>query len=104
MTTTQRGRLILTDNGCLRLKTVEDHPAFLLIWPPDYSLNTEGDLVRVLNEKGQLAAEVGDYVEVGGGSTSLDVVPIPESLRQKLPERCAPPYHAVGDEVQVLQH
>lgn len=66
MSTRGRGQLVLTDNECLRLKTVEGRRGSLLIWPPDYSLNTEGNRVRVINEKGQVAAVVGDYVEVGG--------------------------------------
>lgn len=60
------GQLILTDNGCLRLKAGEY--TSLLIWPPNYSLNTEGNHVRVINENGQVAAEVGDEIQVGGGA------------------------------------
>ncbi len=102
MTTMGSGQLILSDNGCLRLKAGEY--TSLLIWPPNYSLNTEGNHVRVINENGQVAAEVGDEIQVGGGElSSLQVEAIPESLRQQLPERCPPPYHAVGDEVTVLQ-
>ena len=103
MATVGSGRLILTGNGCLRLKTLEGEPSALLIWPPDYSLNAEGNRVRVLNANGQVVAEVGNYVKVGGGRlSSLNVEIIPESLRRKLPERCSPPYHAVGDKVSVV--
>lgn len=105
MSTRGRGQLALTANGCLRLRTVEGRRGSLLIWPPDYSLNIEGNRIRILNEKGQVAAVVGDYVEVGGGGlSSLNVEMIPESLRKKIPERCSPPYHAVGERVQVVQN
>lgn len=104
MSTRGRGQLVLSDKGCLRLKTVEGRRGSLLIWPPDYSLNTQGNRVRILNKSGQVAAMVGDYVEVGGGGlSSLNVEMIPEDLRQELPERCSPPYHAVGEEVRVVQ-
>ena len=106
MQTTGLGRLILTDNGCLRLGDSEGRGRYapMLIWPPDYSLITEGNNVRIINENGQVAAEVGDYIQVGGGGlSSLQVDAIPESLRQKLPERCSPPYHLVGFEVEVVR-
>lgn len=102
MTTTGRGQLILSDKGCLRLKAGKG--TSLLIWPSDYSLDTKGSRVRILNGNRRIVAEVGNYVEVGGGELpSLQLEAIPESLRQKLPGRCSPPYHAVGDEVNVLQ-
>lgn len=98
------GQLILTDNGCLRLKELEGHRGDLLIWPPDYSLDTKGNRMSVINDNGQVAAEVGDYLDLGGGGlSSLRVRAIPESLRRELPERCPPPYFLVGFEVDVLQ-
>lgn len=97
------GQLILTSNGCLRLKQFDDLRGDLPIWPPDYSLHTEGDHVRILDENGRFVAEVGDYLDMGGGIISLDVTAIPESLRRELPERCPPPYFMVGDEVDVVQ-
>jgi hypothetical protein len=97
------GKLILTDNGCLRLKHLEGHRGDLPIWPPGYSLSVKGDLVSILDENGQLIAEVGDNLDMCGGNISLDVPAIPESLRQELPDRCPPPYFMVGDHVEVLQ-
>lgn len=98
------GQLILTNDGCLRLKAVEDYPSRLLIWPPNYSLNTEGNRVRIMNENGQIAAEVGDEMRVSGGELwSLQVEAIPESSRQELSERCPPPYWLTGFEVDVVE-
>ena len=105
MTARGTGELIVTDGGCLRLSFPVKRGGDLLIWPPNYSLDTKGNRIRVLNANGRVMAEVGDYIEVGGGGlSSLEVDVIPESLRQELPERCPPPYFLVGVEVNVLQN
>ena len=106
------GRLILTDNGCLRLGSGGDYPSDLIIWPPGYSLNIEGNRVRIINENGQVAAEVGDEIVSGGGQivaarsrdelSSRDLAAIPDYLQRELPERCPPPYRLAGSEVEVL--
>lgn len=107
------GRLILTGNGCLRLGAGGDYPSSLLIWPPGYSLNAEGNRARIINENGQVAVEVGDEIVTGGGEivppassgelSSRDLAAIPENLRPELPERCPPPYWVVGEGLDVLE-
>lgn len=106
------GRLILTGNGCLRLGVGGDYPSDLIVWPPGYSLNTEGNRVRIINENGRVAAEVGDEIVSGGGQivaaesrdelSSRDLAAIPDYLRPELPKRCPPPYRLAGSEVEVL--
>lgn len=98
------GELIVTNDRCLRLSFPGKQRGELLIWPPNYSLDARGNRIRVLNANGRVVAEVGDYIEVGGGEIStLELEGIPERLRQELPERCSPPYWLVGEEVNVLQ-
>lgn len=95
------GKLTLTDGRCLRLKELEGYRGDLLIWPPDYSLYTEGGFIRILDENDKVVAEVGDYLDMGGGIISLDVASISKNLRQELPKHCPPPYFLVGFDLEV---
>jgi hypothetical protein len=62
------GKLVVGEGNCLRL---EGGPAeHLPIWPPGYSLNARGGEMRILDDKGQVVARVGDRVIAVGGETT----------------------------------
>lgn len=82
------GELVLVD-GCLRLKDSED-TSRLLIWPHDYSVNVESDVIQIIDGTGQAVAQVGDKLKVGGGSEFA------QSLLPAFPDNCPGPYFIVG--------
>jgi hypothetical protein len=101
MTALNFGTLVVVDD-CLRLNDDESDTSWLLIWPPDFTLNTENDVIQILNGEGKVTAHVGDKVRVDGGevwSFSL----FNESMQEKLPSHCLGPYWIVGFEVSTLE-
>ncbi len=85
-----QGELVL-DNGCLR---VHDE---LILWPYDYSLQTEGKEIWVIDDKGQSVAHVGHHVRLGGGQVPTFFAE--EKLGHPLPEGCDGPYFLAGEVV-----
>lgn len=88
------GTLVLEDN-CLRLKS---HSPFgdssLLIWPYGYTLIIDGNEIHVVDNHGQVVANLGDSIKVGGGRTTLEVVE--KYIGETLPDNCTGPYWLVS--------
>jgi len=88
------GNLVLVNN-CIRLvsQTGINH---LLIWPPDYNVVVENEKIEILNGKGEIAAQVGDTVQVGGGE--IPTLPmLAQSIQEQIPIQCSAPYWVVAD-------
>lgn len=71
------------ENECLRVND------YLLIWPPDFTVNIQGAIVEIIDE---LAGEKtiwhnGDTVQVGGGEVSY--LSLDEQVRQDVPSHCS---------------
>lgn len=75
---------LVADNGYLRVA------GNLILWPHGYSLKTEGQDIWVINDKGQPAAKVGDWIKIGGGVVSTSYAE--QILEHPLPEGCEGPY------------
>lgn len=94
------GRLVLSEDGCLRVDTGRAN-AYVPIWPPGYTAKSEIQAVRVLNEEDRVVAQTGGNIEAGGGEfprESLDgIAYLSKRLAQELPRRCAGPYWLVGE-------
>jgi hypothetical protein len=59
------GRLIVDDEGCLRVKWKGGSE--VPVWPWDFELRKEGEEIQILNGKGRVVARVGERVITGGG-------------------------------------
>jgi len=88
------GELILVD-GCLRLNG-NDGNSHLLIWPYDYSVGIESNVIQIIDGTGQAVAQVGDKLKVGGGESSFEFA---QSLVSTFPENCPGPYWIVGKDI-----
>lgn len=70
MTADLFGQLVLVDS-CLRVNNVSEVDnsvtSVLLVWPPEFRLNVEGDVVQILDGTGQIVARIGDQIWTGGG-------------------------------------
>lgn len=85
---------IIEEDGCLRLNSNEGRESYLIIWPPDYSLNTENDTIQIYNAAGQIMGTIGERVHMGGGEiNSLEgVISVDQQLLEELPPNCTGPY------------
>ena len=98
MTAGIRGKLVLDDRGCLRVKDPADRVSVVPVWPAPFELDTEGEDVRVLDASGRVVAQVGREVYMSGGEVGRSL----EGKRQ-LQERCPGVYWIIGTEVRIPQ-
>ena len=92
------GQLVLIDN-CLRVNQVFELDntitSYLLIWPPEFRLNAENNVVQILDGTGQVVAHIGDEIYTGGGE-------VPDSfVREENRGTCPGPYFEVGEGFRV---
>ena len=95
-----KGTLMLED-GYLRVSSSYSDTTELIIWPYGYSLNVEGDDIRIIDGDGQVVARVGDNIYVVGGEVPLIVVW--KDIRGLLPSDCTGPYWLASD-VRVMEN
>lgn len=100
LTSMAEGQLALR-NGCLRLISSHDEAdtSYLIIWPGDYSVKEEADVLGIYDSQNQLLALVGDEVTLGGGEIS-QTEPLTDTvfgLREPTPPECPGPYWIMGD-------
>ncbi len=94
------GRVVVDDAGCIRLKNRGSYDGDLIVWPPGYSMQTEGVKVHIVKEDGETLARVGDRVELGGGQ-----IPAHPGVREmyekhlEIPQKCTGPLWIVGQVV-----
>lgn len=79
-----QGKLEIDENGYLRVG------GNLILWPYGYSYKVEGDDILIIDERGNLAARVGEDIKGGGGEIPEWVVD--EKLVQPLPQKDIGPY------------
>ncbi len=98
------GKLVLDDEGCLRIEEHPGHTVTVPIWPAGFEPDTSGDEVSVLDDEGRVAATVGERVYMGGGGVPKDRVTLAdEGMLRELFERCPGEYWIVGSEVRAQQ-
>ena len=86
------GPLTMVD-GCLR--TGDDADSNLVVWPPDFEVSIENDIIRVLYDDHEVEVQLGQAVRLGGGEVkSLEA--FDERTRQQIPAGCPGPYWLVG--------
>jgi len=90
-----RGTLVLVDN-CIRLDSGKSLPSELLIWPPDFNFTIENDTIKVLNDKNEIVASIGDRVQMGGGEIHL-LSQLDKSIQEQVPSQCPGPYWIIGE-------
>ena len=88
------GKLIVKD-GCLRVSASEGDRGHLIIWQPDYFLNSNEGVTEILDRNGQVVARVGEEIRIGGGEVPL-AEDLQQQLREPLPEQCEGPYWLMG--------
>jgi hypothetical protein len=84
-------------NSCLRVKSSEIPEEYLPIWPAGFRLSSSSNPLQVLNETGEVVAQVGQEVRLGGGEVPNDVVQEVAQLEEPLPADCSGPYWVVGE-------
>ena len=87
MTAQTTGELILTD-GCFRLQRAESDSIYLLIWPRGFSARLENGRYQVLDDEGDVVAQVGDFLHLSGGEIPSDMA---SGFAEALPAQCSWP-------------
>jgi len=75
------------EEGCLYVQPLGGGGNLVPIWQPGYTLRIAGDQVLVINESGEVAAQVGEEVYMGGGGGSIDTW-----VQQQIPSACQGDY------------
>jgi len=80
-------------DGCLRIG--DDEASNLVVWPPDFEVSIENDIIRVLYDDHDVEVRLGQVVRLSGGEVkSLEA--FDERTRQRVPAGCPGPYWLVG--------
>jgi hypothetical protein len=80
------GRLFVSER-CIRMGSPEG-VSDVVVWPYGYSLSESGGEIRILNEDGEVEAQVGDVVRMGGGLIIEDeFARAPVELKQAFREK-----------------
>jgi hypothetical protein len=85
------GKLVVDDDGCIRLKPTPKDPGYIPIWPAEFELEVAGGEIRILDGMGQVVAKVGEEVDLMGGEagSSLEGFGIVDKrTKRELYERC----------------
>ncbi|CAN5875775.1 hypothetical protein BH23ACT11_BH23ACT11_25560 [soil metagenome] len=100
------GVLTLDEKGCFRIKSVEGRRGHVPIWPPTFKVRVEGEEITILDGQGDLVAQVGERLLVGGGefpgigresTLPLESIPsVSKRVGRKLEERCPGQYWLVA--------
>ena len=106
---------LVVEDGCLRLigkrpasldDVYQKYPVngFLLIWPPGYSLDADGDAAQIVDDAGLIVARVGDTIRVtaNGWSPTRSGPADPPATAVPLPLGCDGPRLFVGDQVHAV--
>ncbi len=92
MTALRIGSLTMVD-GCLRIGDSE--ASNLVVWPPDFEVSIENDIIRVLYDDHEVEVRLGQVVRLGGGEVK-SIEAFDERTRQGIPAGCPGPYWLVG--------
>ena len=82
------GKLVLDDEGCLRLGSSRQGGTWVPVWPANLRLETGGGKVRIVDGRGRTAAEVGKTVSMGGGEFGLPRNVVDPRTARELRSRC----------------
>ncbi|MGB3635167.1 MAG: hypothetical protein WA982_14090 [Rubrobacteraceae bacterium] len=90
------GKVVVDDSGCIRLESRRSYDGDLIVWPPGYSMRTEGGEILIIKEDGETLVRVGDRIEFGGGQVSTPGAREAYEKHLEVPEKCTGPLWIVG--------
>ena len=61
----------MLSEGCLHIQSEDGNSTYAAIWPFEFGVSVQGSSVSILDEKGQVVAQVGDQIRVGGGEVRI---------------------------------
>lgn len=82
------GTLIINDtDNCLKLQPDDEVEPILIVWQPDYFLHNDEGALQIVDRAGEIVAQVGDRLSLGGGEQSVTDT-LQASLKEPIPDRC----------------
>ena len=95
-----RGKLVIDDRGCLRVRHTGGSPA--VVWPAGFEPEVGSDGMRVLDGEGRVAARVDEAVRMGGGETGIsENGAVDDWTERELRERCPGRYWIAAPPVRM---
>ena len=95
-----RGKLVIDDQGCLRVRHAGGSPA--VVWPAGFEPKVGSDGMRVLDGEGRVAARVDEAVRMGGGETGIsDNGAVDDRTERELRKSCPGPYWIAAPPVRM---
>lgn len=92
MTALLEGELVIV-NGCFYVDN------YLLVWPHGFSINTDGEVIQIIDDADKAIARVGDKVKLGGGGGEMSNEHIAQYSAELPSDRCSGPYWIVEEVV-----
>lgn len=90
MTALLEGELVIV-NGCFYVDN------YLLLWPHGFSINTDGEVIQIIDDADKAIARVGDKVKLGGGGGEMSNEHIAQYSAELPNDRCSGPYWIVEE-------
>jgi len=87
--------MLQLEGACLQVRSLGGG-VFLPIWPPEFTLRSEGQQVLVIDGEGRVAARAGEEAYLGGGHVGVS----DEWVLQQIPAACRGETFVVGSEVR----
>ena len=89
---------LVVRGGCLWVKSLYNDGSYLPIWPPEFTMGLENDLLVILDGEGNMVGRAGEEIYMGGGMGSENA--LPDCVREHLPAECDGQFWVVGEGVR----
>jgi hypothetical protein len=95
-----RGKLVIDDRGCLRVRHATGSPA--VVWPAGFEPEVGSAGMRVLDGEGRVAARVDEAVHMGGGESPISGNgAVDGRTERRLRERCPGTYWIAAPSINI---
>jgi len=89
---------LVVHGGCLWVESLYNDGSYLPIWPPEFTMGLENEVLVLLDGEGNVVGRAGEEIYMGGGMGSENA--IPDCVRKQYPAECEGQYWIVGDGVR----
>jgi len=89
---------LVVRGGCLWVESLYNDGSYLPIWPPEFTIGLENEVLVILDGEGNVVGRAGEEIYMGGGTGSENA--LPDCTRKQFPADCDGQFWVVGDGVR----